>query len=783
MNTHILTKIEIANESRVRKLIKCQTITPEVRTAWKRYLKQRKDKNAFEVIYERSKNIFGRLMATPEGLQRMERNSRAYVSGQFYIDADIENCAPTILNWLLQKNQIPSPTFERYVAERANILEENKVTKQDVISMIFNRRPPRGNEFFLEMHKDVYEKLIPKLQEDETYKKVWQVVKKSRKAILKDNREGSFISNVAYLIEDEILMKMHAFIESESWNPDVLACDGLQIRRKDIVTLDESLLQRCSVYVLEKTTIKVNIREKPMVCDPEWLTKHGLELDEEDEDVDMDEVEKEKGELFLQPVFPDDSESDELAKAAIIERSDAAIARFVIDQWGYRFYVDGKTWYFFKEHTWVSDEDGHELTHILMSELYPLLDKQCSWRNPKKDEELCKALLELNVKVNSSGGCRNIREACRVYLAQKNTKEFLKRLDGNLYMLAFRNGVYDLKGHEFRRGMPDDHISMQINYDFVEYEKNHPVQVELRKIIKQILPDKEKRFYIMKFLSTCLAGCSLEETLILHGGGANGTSFLTALLEICLCVYATSWSTSILTQDFDVCSPNPELASGEKKRFINIQEGRKGKTLNMETLKKLTGGDFVRARKLFENGAKFILHALMVLSVNDLPMVTEMDRGTWRRIRLTDFTSTFSEDPNEINLEKHIYEKDGKLKLRHEEFAPHFMAMMIEYYKLYEEEGLDAPDSVLGETAAFRKSQNIYAQFVEEDVCDKWAAKNHINGAEKKGLKKHLETIPNVKYEESLRVVYQGKSKVSNGYHGITINSFQPDASAMDQSA
>ncbi|KAJ3033024.1 hypothetical protein HK097_004997, partial [Rhizophlyctis rosea] len=637
--------------------------------------------------------------------------------------------------------------------------------------MLFWNVAPLKDTFFGQMHSDVHNKLIPILQKDEKYGKVFEIVKKMRKVKLEGNLEGTFLSHVVFEVEDGVLWKIHKFFEQEGWCPDVLTFDGVQIRRKPLESLQQSLFDRCSNFVFEETGIYIRIREKSMEVEPEFLLEHGLDTNDQDEDESL--LDEQKNELFLEPVFPNNAELDQLAKNMITERSDGAIARFVTTYWRDSFFVDENWWYQFKDHVWNRDAT----------------DNQTSWRSADKDEDLCDMLKDLEIKLNMTNACRNIREPAKVYFAQKDTKEFLKKLNSNLLLLAFRNGVYDLATQTFRDGTPTNYISMKINYNYIPYDPQHPTAQFLRDRIMEIIPDEEKQDYIMKALSTCLAGCMLEEIMILEGGGSTGKSLLTAWIENCLDCYATSWSTNIITQEFDVCAPNPELASGKNMKFINIQEGKKGKTLNMETLKRLTGGDSLRARKLHENGNKFVLFALLVLSVNDLPKVSETDRGTWRRLRVISFDSTFTEDPKKVDEDNHVYLRDTSLKLRHDEFAPHLMAFLIEYYKLYQQEGLDVPECVVQSTAAFKESQNVYDMFVKDvcrvepkgkvhslalwETCSRWAAKNRIEGVERNDFEKYVKSLAGVTYSTSVRCEWQGRSKVSNGFKGITINSFE----------
>ncbi|KAJ3000820.1 hypothetical protein HKX48_003188 [Thoreauomyces humboldtii] len=262
--------------------------------------------------------------------------------------------------------------------------------------------------------------------------------------------------------------------------------------------------------------------------------------------------------------------------------------------------------------------------------------------------------------------------------------------------------------------------------------------------------------------------------------------------------YSETWNSSVLANDITGETANPELANAEYKRFIDVQESKKGKALNMETAKKLTGDDLLRARRLYENGRTFAIIANIFLSVNDLPVITETDHGTWRRMRVILFNSTFVEDPALVNEDKHIYLADCEAKKQHNINAPYFMSILVHYYKRFRSEGNKTPQSVIDNTKVFRASNDIYHGFFQDCVladedsrihveelhreCLAWAATQHNNHIKVsktemlKWFKNYAENNENVHFKSALRVtkVVYGKrlTKVSTGFKGLRLNKY-----------
>ena len=107
------------------------------------------------------------------------------------------------------------------------------------------------------------------------------------------------------------------------------------------------------------------------------------------------------------------------------------------------------------------------------------------------------------------------------------------------------------------------------------------------------------------------------------------------------------------------------------------------------------------ARALYKEPVEFKPMFKLLLLCNTLPNVPSDDGGTWRRIRVVEFTSKFVDDPQESNEFKIDYELTDKMR----EWPEHFMSMLLEVYKVYLKEGIVEPPEVLKCTMEY-KAQN-----------------------------------------------------------------------------
>ena len=128
-------------------------------------------------------------------------------------------------------------------------------------------------------------------------------------------------------------------------------------------------------------------------------------------------------------------------------------------------------------------------------------------------------------------------------------------------------------------------------------------------------------------------------------------------------------------------------------------------------MKELTGGDRIIARALYKEPIEFKPMFKMALLCNHLPHVPSDDGGTWRRIRVVEFKSKFVDKPTRENE----FPIDIELSHKFQSWAPHFMALLIEYYKKHAHARLTEPEEVLEGTRTYQKNNDHFADFM--DTC------------------------------------------------------------------
>jgi phage/plasmid-associated DNA primase len=103
----------------------------------------------------------------------------------------------------------------------------------------------------------------------------------------------------------------------------------------------------------------------------------------------------------------------------------------------------------------------------------------------------------------------------------------------------------------------------------------------------------------------------------------------------------------------------------------------------------------------------------MILTCNTLPNVPSDDGGTWRRIRVVEFTSKFCENPDP--LKPCEFKADYELSEKFPVWKEHFMSLLILYYKKYVQTGIVEPDEVLECTKEYQKNNDTFLEFFEQE--------------------------------------------------------------------
>jgi len=380
----------------------------------------------------------------------------------------------------------------------------------------------------------------------------------------------------------------------------------------------------------------------------------------------------------------------------------------------------------FKNHRWIPSDSAVELKRNISEKVvneYSKYAAECSKRVLETSEEEERETLikrgikanEICLKLKNETFKNNIIKSCTQLFGDS---KFIEKLDSNVQLIGFDNGVYDLDKKEFRNGLPEDFISFSTNIDYKEYNYSDQIIKDIKEFLTQVLPIQRVREYVLKVMGSFLTGKTGEEKFhIWTGCGGNGKSKLIELFEYAYGDYCGKMSVTLITQKraaSNACTP--EIVANKGKRFITLQEPDNNEEIHVGSMKELTGGDKVLARGLHKDPIQFKPQWKMVMTSNILPQVSSNERGTWRRIRVTEFISRFVETTELDPKKKYQFPIDHDLSSKLKEWPEAFMWFLIKEYYNYINHKLIEPPEVVQNTKAYEEESDTFAQFGNEKI-------------------------------------------------------------------
>lgn len=285
-----------------------------------------------------------------------------------------------------------------------------------------------------------------------------------------------------------------------------------------------------------------------------------------------------------------------------------------------------------------------------------------------------------------------------------------RELDTDPWLLNCINGTLDLRTGELRPHRREDFITKLCP---TRFNPDAPSD-QFDRFMDSIFMSQRLVDFMLRFLGHCLTGDVREQILVIFwGAGSNGKStLLKAFMEMLGSDYAGKAVPELLLNKRNESHPT-ERADLFGKRFMACVETSEGRSLNESLVKELTGGDNVKARRLYEDFWEFVPTHKPVLCTNHKPQINGTDHAIWRRLALVPFAVKFWDGgkgetgPAELEVDKTL---DGKLKAEHEGILASCVRGCLEWQR----RGLALPAEVQAATAEYRKAEDKTEAFIAE---------------------------------------------------------------------
>ena len=270
-----------------------------------------------------------------------------------------------------------------------------------------------------------------------------------------------------------------------------------------------------------------------------------------------------------------------------------------------------------------------------------------------------------------------------------------------------------------------------------DYKEPTEAQIDkIKGLVEQILPDPEVRKCYMSILRSGMRGQTLEKFTMANGCGRNGKTFLHELFMHFMGKYAIKVNVSIITQKMK-SGPNPELANLDKVRFGLFAEPEENQNIMISTMKDITGGNTLTAKKCHSNKTEQINHGTYVMELNErVGFDGKLNLAVVERMFDIEFPSFFTHDPIQYNDPEfnngHCYKRDDSLK--EPKFKDEHACALFHYIMEYEgADELYVADAVKERTKAYLNSKDEFTAWFSSMYEIAWNdEKDHEKGRDMK---------------------------------------------------
>ncbi|OXM73077.1 MULTISPECIES: DNA primase family protein [Amycolatopsis] len=426
------------------------------------------------------------------------------------------------------------------------------------------------------------------------------------------------------------------------------------------------------------------------------------------------------------------------------------IAERFVRAYGHKLlFVHGIGWHYWTGTHWVEDKDGKARRRVIA--LLKDIRHESVDMPPKQRDQL---LADVK-KCESSGGITGVLELAKhmrpmtVSAEETNAHPHLfNALNGTLNLETGqlqphnpRNMITKCAGTSVR---PDAHSELWENF------------------LQEVLPDEGVRNYLQRVFGVAMLGTVREHMLpILTGTGGNGKS-------VCIDAVLAAFGDYGITVDPKLIMRTKHerhatfLADLHGARLVVTSETDEGDVIAAATVKRLTGGDKIRANRMRENTFEFTPSHSLVYVTNHKPQVSADDKAMWRRLSVVPFDVT-------------VAEPDVKLPEKLKGQLPAVLAWVYQGWVDYQRQGLNPPAAVLERTESYRSESDPLSQFIAEECVNgnplmKVKAKALYEAWAAWAMKQGLPAMTNQEFGRRMSERFEKKATSSGAqYLGIAI--------------
>lgn len=370
--------------------------------------------------------------------------------------------------------------------------------------------------------------------------------------------------------------------------------------------------------------------------------------------------------------------------------------RYVTEERGWRVYVEGR---------WMRDMDkaiyraAQRVGQVVKNKADEMLDRA---KEDGDKEKIASAKHVANFAA-SLLSTRGMKDMVEMFSTVNGVSVSVSEFDQNLNLLVLANGTFDLEAMELREHRPEDMLTKRIN---IAYDASATAPM-WAKAWSEIMPDGEMAEYVQTGVGMTAWGSTREAAFFLaHGDSGCGKSLFLSVMEAGLDEYAATATASAFRTSKYGEKATTDLHALKGARFVSTSETSEGTKLDEELVKRITGGDKLTSRALYQDNVTWKPNFTMWMATNHRPQISAEDNAIWRRVKPIHFPVSFYKEGRkaDVGLGERIIASE----------LPGVLNWILEGARRYRKDGLVDPVSVVTATSAYREEVDPVRVFLTE---------------------------------------------------------------------
>jgi P4 family phage/plasmid primase-like protien len=364
-----------------------------------------------------------------------------------------------------------------------------------------------------------------------------------------------------------------------------------------------------------------------------------------------------------------------------------------------RYVPATKTWYVWNDHKWVDQSGSLEHETIIRKLLRTLAINLRSQARACNDEQekLEKALMASARRLQNMAGIEAVVKLTRARVSVER-----KDFDTDLWVLNTPGGVVDLHTGEVTSSQKEDMHSRATAV--TPKEGKMPL---FSKFMRDLTGgDPELIKFLQRYMGYCLTGDVSEKILAFAWGSDSDTgksTFIRTLSSI-FGDYSDSVDAGAFISARTGGRIPDDIARLPGVRLVTATEPSARQSWDEKTIKAITGGDEISARKLYQSWFTYKPQFKILVVGNVQPEIRDVDDAMLRRILIVPMNHKVARANQIEDLSDRMIEEEG----------PQILHWLVRGCLAWASGGIEPPEAVVAQSTRYKDTQDVLGQWLEE---------------------------------------------------------------------